>query len=188
MPPGEGADADHAAAAFGWNMLILAGNPAEEGSGAMYGEGSEAWFSSPDNVAFDAEGRLWISSDQGGAQAANNIPDGMYCCDVDGAGRGVVKFFFACPKGAEMCGPEFTPDGRTLFVAPQHPAEADGFVSTFENPDTRWPDFAEGMPPRPADRGHHQGRRRPDRQLTARVLLWRWGGCGRPIALARALR
>jgi hypothetical protein len=150
VPPGEGANLDHAATEFGWNMLILAGDPAKDGSGAMYGEGSEAWFSSPDNVAIDPAGRLWISSDQGGAQAANNIPDGMYCCDLEGAGRAVVKFFFACPKGAEMCGPEFTPDGRTLFVAPQHPGEADGFVSTFENPDTRWPDFADGMPPRPS--------------------------------------
>jgi uncharacterized protein len=150
VPPGEGADADHAAAEFGWNMLILAGDPAKEGSGAMYGEGSEAWFSSPDNVAIDPQGRLWISTDQGGAQAKNNIPDGMYCCDLEGSGRALVKFFFATPKGAEMCGPEFTPDGRTLFVAPQHPAEADGFVSTFENPSTRWPDFADGMPPRPS--------------------------------------
>ena len=150
VPPGEGADADHAATEFGWNMLLLAGDPAKEGSGAMYGEGSEAWFSSPDNVAIDPAGRLWISTDQGDAQAKNNIPDGMYCCDVEGAGRAVVKFFFACPRGAEMCGPEFTPDGRTLFVAPQHPGELADFASTFEKPASRWPDFQDGMPPRPS--------------------------------------
>ena len=150
VPPGEGADADHAATEFGWNMLLLAGDPAKEGSGAMYGEGSEAWFSSPDNVAIDPAGRLWISTDQGDAQAKNNIPDGMYCCDVEGAGRAVVKFFFACPRGAEMCGPEFTPDGRTLFVAPQHPGELAAFASTFEKPASRWPDFQDGMPPRPS--------------------------------------
>jgi secreted PhoX family phosphatase len=150
VPPGEGADADHAATEFGWNMLLLAGDPAKEGSGAMYGEGSEAWFSSPDNVAIDPKGRLWIATDQGDAQAKNNIPDGMYCCDLEGAGRAVVKFFFATPKGAEMCGPEFTPDGRTLFVAPQHPGELADFASKFENPATRWPDFQDGMPPRPS--------------------------------------
>jgi uncharacterized protein len=150
VPPGEGADADHGATEFGWNMLILAGDPASKGSGSMYGGGSEAWFSSPDNVAIDPQGRLWISTDQGGSQVKNDIPDGMYCCDLEGPGRAVMRFFFATPKGAEMCGPEFTPDGCTLFVAPQHPAEADGYISTFENPSTRWPDFAAGMPPRPA--------------------------------------
>ncbi|MEO1016362.1 MAG: PhoX family phosphatase [Pseudomonadota bacterium] len=147
-PGGEGADADHAATEFGWNIFLMGGNPAAEGSGAMYGEGTNVWFSSPDNCAVDPQGRLWISTDQGSSQAKNNIPDGMYACDVSGDGQQIVKFFYACPRDAEMCGPEFTPDGRTLFVAPQHPGEADG--STFESPSTRWPDFAEGMPPRPA--------------------------------------
>ena len=46
--------------------------------------GREAWLSSPDNCAFDPQGRLWISTDQGGAQAKNDIPDGMFACDLDG--------------------------------------------------------------------------------------------------------
>jgi uncharacterized protein len=70
--------------------------------------------------------------------------------DVDGDGRGYVKFFFACPIGGEMCGPEFTPDGRMLFVAVMHPAQLDAFVSTFEAPAARWLDFADGVPPRPS--------------------------------------
>ena len=148
-PGGAGKEADHAAETFAWSLLLLAGNPAVEGSGARYGAGTETWFSSPDNCAFDAQGRLWIASDQGSAQAKNDIPDGIYVCELEEPNRGQVKFFFACPKGAEMCGPEFTPDGKTLFLAVQHPAEAEDFSSTFAAPATRWPDFKEGVPPRP---------------------------------------
>lgn len=149
-PPGAGRNrrGRHDADKFRWDILLLAGR-AEDGAryhplNGRFG----TWMSSPDNCAFDNRGRLWISSDQGSNQRKNNIPDGMYACDVDGRGRALLKLFYTCPRDAEMCGPAFTPDNRTLFVAVQHPGEDK--ESTYDKPSTRWPDFKPDMPPRPS--------------------------------------
>ncbi len=158
LPPGtEGSDgargAMHTADEYRWEVLLLAGDPAKPEHGAKYHPDTEKlgnWLAAPDNCTFDNRGRLWITTDQGSSQRKTGIPDGVYACDVNGAGRGLTKFFYAVPKDAEMCGPAFTPDNKTLFVAVQHPGEEKN--STFDNPSTRWPDFdfKRNVPPRPA--------------------------------------
>ncbi|TXL72324.1 PhoX family phosphatase [Vineibacter terrae] len=153
MPPGgRGKDADHAADVFTWTIPILAGDPSKPEQGAKYHPGTSpgGWFSAPDNVAFDSQGRLWIATDTGSNWSKYGIPDGLFACDVDGPAAYLTRRFFACPLGAEMCGPEFTPDNKTLFVAVQHPG-VDGLPgSSFDTPATRWPDFKDDMPPRPS--------------------------------------
>lgn len=153
VPPGAGTDAvDHAASEFTWELPILAGNPEEPAHAAKYhpATSENGWFAAPDNVAFDGEGRLWIATDQGSGWTKTGFADGIYACDVAGEGAYLTRHFFRVPVGAELCGPEFTPDDKVLFVAVQHPA-ADGVKdSTFDSPATRWPDFQEEMPPRPS--------------------------------------
>ncbi|MSP83150.1 MAG: PhoX family phosphatase [Alphaproteobacteria bacterium] len=141
-------DGDHAAAAATWDIFLLAGDPAAVTHGAKYGPGvtADGWIAAPDNCAFDNTGRLWIATD--GAPKSAGHADGVFACAVAGAGRALTRRFFSAPRGAEVCGPCFTPDGTTLFLAVQHPGEEDG--STFATPSTRWPDFADGTPPRPA--------------------------------------
>ena len=156
VPP----DADHAADVFAWEILVRCGDPSIAEVGAWWSPETSAngWFACPDNSAVDAAGRLWVATDQGehwGEKTGR--ADGLYALETEGPRRRTAKLFFRCPVGAEMCGPYFTPDQETLFLAVQHPG-ADGTdkfkgferISTFEDPATRWPDFAPDMPPRPS--------------------------------------
>lgn len=152
-------DGDHAAKEFRWDILVQCGDPSDPKVEAKWHPDTSAdgWFASPDNCAIDGEGRLWVSTDQGGSWPKTQKADGLYAVETDGAQRGRSKLFFRCPIGAELCGPYFTPDQQTLFVAVQHPGtdgtksyERFGRASTFEDPATRWPDFDPDMPPRPS--------------------------------------
>jgi secreted PhoX family phosphatase len=148
IPPGAGTPrVDHAATEGRWEVFLMAGKPGTD-PGARYhrATGEHGWLSCPDNCAFDSKGRIWIATD--GAPGAAGVADGIYAADTTGYGRALTKLFYQAPTGAEVCGPAFTPDNRTLFLAIQHPGDDPG--STFERPSTRWPDFAEGVPPRPA--------------------------------------
>ncbi len=153
------AEGDHAATTAKWEILIKAGDPRVAKVGAMYhpATSENGWFASPDNCAVDNQGRLRVTTDQGRNWGKTQTADGVYAVETEGEMRGHSKMFFRTPIGAEMCGPVFTPDDRTLFLAVQHPA-ADGTkdykdferASTFEDPATRWPDFDDGMPVRPS--------------------------------------
>src|SRR5262249_24803362 len=131
------------AARFRWEGFLLCGDPREAKSQTRYGEGTSenGWLGCPDNCAFDPRGRLWIATD--GADGMG-FCDGVFACDTSGPGRALTRQLFRGPVGCEICGPCFTPDGKTLFVAIQHPGEinASGKFDgvSFSNPGTRWPD------------------------------------------------
>lgn len=152
IPPGGGAGSgtggrDHTAAAFTWEIFLIAGDPAKPDDKARYHTETSAdgWLSSPDNIAFDRQGRIWIATD--GAPKFG-IADGVWAADTQGPGRALPRHFYRTPIGAELCGPEFNGDDTALFAAVQHPGDSKG--STFDQPSTRWPDFAAPMPPRPS--------------------------------------
>jgi secreted PhoX family phosphatase len=147
---------DHASTRFTWEILVRCGDPAIARVGATFNPNTtkDGWFGMPDNCAVDAEGRLWIATD-GNSMARTGRADGLFSMETEGQARGTSKLFFRVPSGAEMCGPEFTPDMETLFLAVQHPGEADADdpdarPASFHAPSTRWPDFRPGMPPRPS--------------------------------------
>ena len=150
---------NHASTISHWEILIKAGDPSIAEVGAMYhpDTSENGWFAAPDNCAIDGQGRLWVSTDQGRGWGKTQTADGLYAVETERALRGYSRMFFRTPVGAELCGPEFTPDDQTLFLAVQHPA-ADGAKdykgferdSTFEDPATRWPDFDPKIPVRPS--------------------------------------
>lgn len=142
-------DGDFASTKSTWEILLKCGDPkiAEVGATFSPATSENGWFGMPDNAAVDADGRLWVSTD-GNNEADTGRTDGLWAIDTEGEARGTSKLFFRVPVGAEMCGPLFTPDGETLFLAVQHPGDAG--QATFEAPATRWPDFDDAMPVRPA--------------------------------------
>lgn len=134
-PPG----GDHSAPIFDWTILLQCGDPAISDVGSVWHPETtkDGWFACPDNCAIDADGRLWVATDQGSATKKTKKADGLYAVETEGAGRGKSKLFFRCPEGAEMCGPHFSPNGENLFLAVQHPGGS-------------WPDFKADMPARPS--------------------------------------
>jgi secreted PhoX family phosphatase len=137
---------DHTAARFRWDMFILAGDPNQPAQRAAYqGRTDVDPFAMPDNIAFDDVGRMWVATDGNDDTLGPN--DGVWVVDTEGPERGRARQFLSGPIGAELCGPAFTPDCRTLFVAVQHPGLVDKV--TYDKPGSRFPDYRPGMPPRP---------------------------------------
>src|SRR5262249_39777905 len=114
----------------------------------------DGWFGMPDNLASDHMGRLWIATD-GNSGVKTGRTDGVWALETEGELRGTGKLFYRCPSGAELCGPCFTPDDETLFVAIRHRGKAEdedqnAVPAPFETPSPRWRDFRGDMPPRPS--------------------------------------
>ena len=140
-------DGDFTSTKSSWEILVKCGDPSSPAHGSTWNPltSPNGWYGSPDNCAIDPLGRLWISTD---GNEKTGAADGLWAMETTGDRRGTSRAFFRTPIGAEMCGPKFTPDAKTLFLAVQHPGDANG--ATFEKPATRWPDFEENIPPRPS--------------------------------------
>ncbi|NUT91664.1 MAG: PhoX family phosphatase [Saccharothrix sp.] len=133
---------DNTALTFSWKLLLVCGDPTSADTYfGGYDKTQVSPISCPDNVAFDSQGNLWISTD-GNALKSN---DGLFAVPVEGKYRGRVKQFLTVPKGAETCGPVVQDD--FVLVSVQHPGEIDG--ASANNPLSHWPDGGTSQP-RPA--------------------------------------
>ncbi len=133
---------DAGATSFSWNVPLVCGDPEDDDTYyAGFDKSKVMPISSPDNLTFDKDGNLWISTD--GQPGSLGINDGLHVMPVEGRFRGELKTFATVPVGAEACGPFVTKDSKTVFLAPQHPGDG----GTFEAPTSTWPD---GDFPRPS--------------------------------------
>ncbi|UII81303.1 PhoX family phosphatase [Flagellimonas sp. CMM7] len=112
--------------------------------------GEENGFSCPDNLAFDMAGNLWFTSDMSGSKM--NKEDGPYMAFKNnslfviprhGEEEGKVIRLASAPLDAELTGPWFSPDGKTLFLSVQHPGEQ---TKDLANPTSAWPFDEDGIP------------------------------------------
>jgi secreted PhoX family phosphatase len=128
---------DPAAMTFRWESLRVGGEPAEGGLG----------FANPDNLEIDSRGNLWMVTDMSSDKQNRAIPsriDGegkpvsqsnlrglfgnntIWYMPLQGENAGKSFVFGYAPMDAEMTGPFFTADMKTLFIAAQHPGEING--------------------------------------------------------------
>ncbi|MGO2773082.1 MAG: PhoX family protein [Brachybacterium tyrofermentans] len=114
---------DQASTTFAWNLLMVCGDPAQGDTTYFSGFPVEqvSPISCPDNLAFDAVGNLWISTD--GAPSGIGYNDGLFRVTLDGDSRGRVEQFLSVPRDGETCGPIIRDEDRSAFVSVQHPGE-----------------------------------------------------------------
>lgn len=134
---------DHASTTFTWELFLVCGDPNDASTYyAGYPKENVSPISCPDNICFDRFGNLWIATD--GQERALKFRDGFFAVPTAGPERGKLRQFMASVPGSEVCGPDFTPDGTTAFLAIQHPNEG-GKFGDFA---TSWPE--PGAPARPS--------------------------------------
>lgn len=148
-------DGDHEALTFGWDIYLLAGDPQYDASVRLSGDDI---FGSPDGLAVDADGRLWIATDVSnsvllkGDKGYDRIGNNQVLAADPRTGD--IRRFLVGPRGCEVTGITFTPDQETMFVNIQHPGEATDSIGAPTRRDPRavsnWPDFDPGGRPRAA--------------------------------------
>lgn len=131
---------DAAALEFEWDLFVLAGNlnvypPNHPRAGSANVTRDNA-FNSPDGLAFDADGRLWIQTDGDDSDAGDFAGQGNNQMLAADPATGEIRRFLYGPKGCEVTGIAWTPDQRTMFVNIQHPGGS--------WPKSQWPEITGG--------------------------------------------
>jgi hypothetical protein len=118
---------DPTALTFNWDIFVLAGQPSiTDARKPSANITIDNLFNSPDGLAFDSFGRLWIQTDGSYSNAgdfANMGNNQMLAADP---ATKEIRRFLVGPSGCEITGVTWTPDRKTMFINVQHPGEVSG--------------------------------------------------------------
>ncbi|WP_192891005.1 PhoX family protein [Vibrio bathopelagicus] len=120
---------------FTWDIFVF-GSPANGDADTNRSSLTDMnQFASPDGLAFDARGILWIQTDNGADEVTSYTNDQMLAvvpskltddngnsAVIDESNQAQLKRFFVGPNGCEVTGFTISPDYKSLFVNIQHPA------------------------------------------------------------------
>ncbi|WP_299208608.1 PhoX family phosphatase [uncultured Tateyamaria sp.] len=114
---------NHASNTFDWDLYVMAGNPkAQEGpykGSSNVNEGN--LFNSPDGMAIDSTGLMWIQTDGDDSNEGEFEGMGNNQMLAGDPVTGEIRRFLTGPKGSEVTGLTWSADRRTMFVGIQHP-------------------------------------------------------------------
>ncbi len=130
---------DHTADGFDWDLFVMAGNPDVYSYDYAGSDNitSDNKFNSPDGLAFDNNGLLWIQTDGNYSNKGDFKGMGNNQMLVADPQSGEIRRFLVGPKECEVTGFAWSPDRKTLFVGIQHPGEKG---------DSHFPDGGETVP------------------------------------------
>ncbi|HAS8511829.1 TPA: PhoX family phosphatase [Vibrio vulnificus] len=127
-------DEGASATEFSWDIFVF-GSPANgDAETNRSGLTDLNQFASPDGLAFDGRGILWIQTDNGAGEVTSYTNDQMLAVvpsrmvdetgaqtQVNASNQAQLKRFFVGPNGCEVTGFAISPDYKSLFVNIQHP-------------------------------------------------------------------
>ena len=139
---------DTGANTFRWDIFVFGSDAGAAADTNRSGLTASNQLASPDGLAFDDRGILWIQTDNGIDGGRNNavakatndqmlavIPGALK--DAKGTGPAInasnqaeLRRFFVGPNEAEITGFAFTPDHTTIFLNIQHPVNWPAYDSS----------------------------------------------------------
>ena len=142
-----------------WEVLLKCGDPSVAEVGASFSTATTAngWFGMPDNCAIDSAGRLWVVDRRQQGPKATGRTDGLWAVDTEGEARAHLEAVLPRAgrrrdvRPAVHAGRPRPPSSpSSIRATAATTGKAFGRPSYYEDLSTRWPDFKDDMPVRPA--------------------------------------